>query len=262
MTGRGAAISLPAASGALGAPGGPRLRAARRAWGLVRTTALLVIEGRLEDERSPRRLGLRAQRTARALLAQHGVTVSPSGPPPPSPAILVSNHVSYLDPLVVACAVPCIAVAKGETRGWPLIGPGLGALGVLFVRRGDAHSGAVVLRRIVRALDDGATVLNFPEGTTSDGAAVGPFARGIFGLSRITGVPVVPALVAYDEARVPWVGGSRFAPHYLRLCGTPRVAARVEYAEPLAPGAAEDAAAMAERARSAVEALRAAHARR
>jgi 1-acyl-sn-glycerol-3-phosphate acyltransferase len=194
-------------------------------------------------------------RTARTILQVHGVDLRSSGPQPGGPAILVANHLSYLDPLVVSAVVPCVAIAKGETHQWPIIGRGLRALGVLFVQRGDAYSGAMTLRRAWSALSEGATVLNFPEGTTSDGTSVGPFQRGIFGLSRLAGVPIVPVRITYDDPRVPWFGRDRFAPHYWRLAGSQGVVARVRLGEPIVPRPTDDAAALARRAREIIGSL-------
>jgi 1-acyl-sn-glycerol-3-phosphate acyltransferase len=185
----------------------------------------------------------------------HDVDVRVSGPRPTRPALLVANHLGYLDPLVVAAATPCIAIAKGETRGWPLIGAGLEGLGVLFVKRGDAHSGAVVLRRAWRAIEQGASVLNFPEGTTGDGRVIGAFRRGVFGLKRLGGVDVVPVSLTYDDHRVPWYGGATFMPHYWNLAKVARVVARVRFGEPLVSHPTETPADLARRARDAVSEL-------
>jgi 1-acyl-sn-glycerol-3-phosphate acyltransferase len=194
-------------------------------------------------------------RTARTILHVHGVDVRSTGPQPHGPAVIIANHLSYLDPLVVCSVLPCIAIAKGETRAWPLIGRGLAALGVIFVQRGDPHSGAVALHRAWRALDAGATVLNFPEGTTTDGGGLAPFKRGIFGLSTLARAPIVPARIVYDDDRVPWFGGQTFAPHYWRLAGAARVGAIVRFGEPMRARPGEDAAAFARRTRAVVAEL-------
>jgi 1-acyl-sn-glycerol-3-phosphate acyltransferase len=233
-------------------------RASVRACALAAIVTRLVLLARAEEAPTAAVFASRAQRTARAILAAHGVTVHVSGSPPHVPAILAANHLSYLDPLVVSSVAPCISIAKGETSEWPLIGRGLQALGVLFVRRGDSYSGAVVLRRALRALHGGAVVLNFPEGTTSDGREVSAFRRGCFGLAALAGVPVVPTRIVYEDARVPWYGGQTFLPHYWRLAGASRVIARVFFGSPLSPSAADwpgTATSLAERARRAVDTL-------
>jgi len=226
--------------------GAPEARATLRAAGLLATITRLCLEARL-GATSASAYAARAQRTARRILDGHGVAVTAK--------VVVANHVGYLDPLVISSLLPCLSIAKGETRGWPLIGPGLSGLGVLFVRRGDAHSGAVAMRRALRALGSGTAVLNFPEGTTSDGRRVGPFRRGIFGLARLAGVAVVPAFIEYGDDRVPWFGGQTFAPHYARLARVRRVEARVRFGDPIVSHGSDDAEGIARRARAVVSAL-------
>jgi len=226
-----------------------------KAIGLAGAVTRLVVEAELEEPASPVGLARRAYRTARTILHVHGVDVNSVGPLPHGPAVVVANHLSYLDPLVVCSVLPCIAIAKGETRTWPLIGRGLAALGVIFVQRDDPHSGATALHRAWRALDAGATVLNFPEGTTTDGGALAPFKRGIFGLAALARAPIVPARVVYDDDRVPWFGGQTFAPHYWRLAGASRVGAVVRFGEPMRARPEEDADVFARRTRAVVAEL-------
>ncbi|HEX4448855.1 MAG TPA: lysophospholipid acyltransferase family protein [Polyangiaceae bacterium] len=249
---RAAQANVPSEVRALG-------RSVVRALGLASSIVELVTRSRAEDAAAaptPEWLAGRSQRAAEAILERHGVIVVANAPSSPGPAIIVTNHTSYLDPLVVASVLPCLAIAKGETGRWPLVGPGLRALGVLFVRRGDPHSGAIVLRRALRALRAGASVLNFAEGTTTDGQRVGPFHRGIFGLARLASVPVIPAWIAYDDPRVAWFGGAAFAPHYARLAQTRHVVARVRFGAPFAARSTDDATYLAARARADVAALK------
>lgn len=229
--------------------------AVAKAIGLAGAVTRLVVEAEMEAQVTPRDLARRAMRTARTILHVHGVDVLTRGPEPRGPCIVVADHLSYIDPLVVAAVTPCVAIAKGETRGWPLIGRGLKALGVIFVQRGDPYSGASAIRAAWSALRAGATVLNFPEGTTSDGREVGPFQRGIFGLALLAGVPVVPARVSYDDVRVPWFGGETFAPHYWRLAGAARVGARVWFGDPLRVHGRDRADDLARRAHDAITEL-------
>jgi 1-acyl-sn-glycerol-3-phosphate acyltransferase len=121
-----------------------------------------------------------------------------------------------VDPVVLGALSPSVPIAKREIGDWPILGRGCRALGVLFVDRGDAHSGARVLRASARALAAGVPVLGFPEGTTSSGHSVLPFRRGMFGLARIAEVPVVPVALRYARDDVAWTGDAAFVPHYLR----------------------------------------------
>jgi 1-acyl-sn-glycerol-3-phosphate acyltransferase len=236
-------------------PPWPALRAAHRGARLVGVIGrLLAAAGAQKDADSVVYAG-RAARTARTILGVHGVDVRVSAAPTGGPFLVVANHVSYLDPLVVSSVVPCISIAKGETAGWPLVGPGLRALGVVFVRRGDGYSGATALRQAWRALRAGVSVLNFPEGTTSDGRQVGPFRRGVFGLAMLSGAPILPVRLAFDDARAPWFGGATFAPHYWKLAGVERVTVHVRIGDPIDPRPHDDAQSLASRVQAIVATL-------
>ena len=238
--------------------GGPRLgRVGLRAAGLLGAAdRALLVEAAPQPGVDDRVRGPGAAHGAPASLERHCVTVQTCGPRPIGRAVVVANHVSYLGTrLVVSSVLPCVSVAKGEVRGWPLIGRGLEDLGVLFVRRGDPYSGARTIRAAVRAIADGAAVLNFPEGTTTDGLRVGPFSRGAFGIARIARVPVVPARIVYDDTAVAWVGGEAFVPHYLRVCRLGGVKATVRFGAPLEVAMSDDPAAVASRVREVVLSL-------
>jgi 1-acyl-sn-glycerol-3-phosphate acyltransferase len=192
---------------------------------------------------------------AREVLALHGINAAASGAPVPVQAVLVSNHVSWLDPLVVAAHVPCVPISKADVSGWPLVGTLARGLGVVFVSRGDAGSGASALRAIRAALDAGSCVLNFPEGTTTDGEGVLPFRPGLFGLALRAGAPVVPVAIRYEPRSLAWTGDASFLPHYLALASSRGARVSVRFGAPLrtAPGAS--AREVADLARAQVAAL-------
>jgi lyso-ornithine lipid O-acyltransferase len=165
----------------------------------------------------------------------HRIEIEVRGRLPDSPAIVVANHLGYIDPVVLCSLLPLSPVAKSEISDWALVGVPLERLNVSFVRRGDAHSGARVLLRSLRNLDAGVSVLNFPEGTTSRGGLL-PFHLGAFWLSRRTGVPVVPMSIDFENMGLCWVDQEAFLPHYARVWwvgGRRRV--RVSVGQPLYP---------------------------
>lgn len=184
---------------------------------------------------------------AARVLGELGLTIESSGPIPSGPCVLVSNHLSWFDPLVVASLVPVTAIAKSEVARWPFVGERARALGIIFVDRSSGHSGARGLLEARRALGEGLCVLNFPEGTTTRGDSVLPFRRGVFGLARLLEVPVVPVRLDVDPA-LTWVGDDPLLPHFWRVASSPRPLVRLRFDEPLALADESDAA-CAERAR-------------
>lgn len=146
----------------------------------------------------------------------HRVEVELRGELPEQPAIIVANHLGYIDPMVLCALMPLSPIAKREISDWALVGAPLERLNVSFVRRGDAHSGARVLLRSLRALSEGVSVLNFPEGTTSRGGLL-PFHLGAFWLARRTGLPVVPVGMDFEDMGLCWVDREGFLPHYAKV---------------------------------------------
>lgn len=207
------------------------------------------IRASLDHETSPAARSRHLQAASVAICRTLRVDVTVRGSAPTTPSIIVSNHLSYLDPLLVGRSVPTSAVAKSEIAGWPTIGSSLQSLGIVFVRRGCARSGAAALRKMMRTLADGVSVLVFPEGTTTFGDTVLPFSRGAFGVSRITGVSVVPAAISYDTDEACWVGDAHFLPHIARLHRLERVGATLSFGPALHPNDFEGATGLSNAAR-------------
>jgi 1-acyl-sn-glycerol-3-phosphate acyltransferase len=194
-------------------------------------------------------------RLSGAICAGNGLRIAISGPIPQGPVVLVANHIGYLDPLVLASLVPCVPVAKRELASWPVIGRAAREHGVLFVNRGEASSGATVLRGARRALQASLSVLNFPEGTTTRGDRVLPFRRGIFGLARLADVPVVPAALVLEDDTLSWTGDDLLLPHLARTLARRENAIRVRFGRALSPGRFGSAEDLAREARDVVEHL-------
>jgi 1-acyl-sn-glycerol-3-phosphate acyltransferase len=179
----------------------------------------------------------------------HDLEVTVCGEIPRSTALIVANHVSYLDPIALIPTCPALLVARNEVSAWPVVGPFVGELGVLFVERADPLARAATLRRIHDLLAAGAPVLNFPENTTTSGTEVGPFWRGSFGIAQRLAVPVVPVAIHYRDPATAWSDGATFLPHYLRMAARPRIEVALSFGAPMHPRAEEAPEAMAARAR-------------
>jgi len=188
-----------------------------------------------------------------AIARAHDLDVTVRGDVPRGAALIVSNHVSYLDPIAIVPTCPALPLAKGEVLGWPIVGPIGHALGVTFVRRGDPMARVRALRRVYDLLAAGVPVLNFPEGTTTDGRTVRPFHRGTFGIAQRLGVPVVPLAIHYRDAALAWCNAATFFPHYLRTAGRSRIEISLAFAAPMPPRAGEAPEDMAARARNAIQ---------
>ena len=182
----------------------------------------------------------------------HGIEVHVHGQLPRGPVLYVANHVSWLDPVVLLGQAPAAAVAKADVARWPVVGGVCGAGGVLFLRRGDAFSGARVLRGMLRAFAAGVSVLNFPEGTTTEGGDVLEFHAGSFGAARLAGVPVIPIALRYRTPGMAWTGSASFLPHYLRVAARERCALDLRLCDAVQPDPSLSDREAARRAREAI----------
>jgi len=218
------------APGALRAAGRISRIAALAAATLARSAAAGRGAGRAEL--AQQRAALLAEASRRALRA-HGLAIEVAGAVPPGPALLASNHRSYLDPLVVAAQADCLPISKAELAAWPVFGTVARRTGVLFVRRADPNSRRELLRAVAQALADGGRVLNFPEGTTSEGSTVLPYRRGLFGVARDLGVPVIPVAISYQPGELAWTGAATFLPHYLMFAAMAAPRASVAFGDPI-----------------------------
>ena len=182
----------------------------------------------------------------------HELAVTTRGAIPRGRALIVANHVSYLDPIAILPHCPAVPLAKGEVAEWPIVGSLAAALGVVFVARRDPGARIRVLRRVHDLLAAGVPVLNFPEGTTTRGEHVKAFWRGTFGIAQRLGVPVVPVAIHYRDPAMAWTGGAAFLPHYIKVASRPRIDVTLSFLPALPPRTGEAAEAMAARARNVI----------
>ena len=107
----------------------------------------------------------------------------------------------------------------------------------------------------MRALEAGVSVLGFPEGTTSRGDDVLPFRRGLFGIARLLGIPVVPIAIHYSTPELRWFGDAWFLPHYLRTAMRPSSLVQVRVGRAIVPAAYRSPEDLAHRVRSSVRSM-------
>jgi 1-acyl-sn-glycerol-3-phosphate acyltransferase len=176
----------------------------------------------------------RLQRHTRRVLRALKVDVSVSGHVPDS-GLLASNHLSYLDVLVLSSISAAVFVSKSEVRHWPVFGWLARRAGTLFIERAKRGDVARVNDEAERLLESGALLVVFPEGTSSDGREVLPFKSAL--LEPIVGRrhPLAVAHLSYevDEGDagedVCYWGDMTFGPHLLKLLTKGRVRAFVTF---------------------------------
>lgn len=112
-------------------------------------------------------------------------------------ALMVANHVSWLDIFVINSLYPTRFVAKSDIRSWPLIGWLCEKTGTIFISRGKLRDVRRIYQGLVTSLHAGEHVAFFPEGTTAPQGTLLPFHANLFEAAIEAGVPVQPYAVRY-----------------------------------------------------------------
>jgi 1-acyl-sn-glycerol-3-phosphate acyltransferase len=190
---------------------------------------------RLQGEPAIRDRALWLHRSCKLVLRHLGFELRAIGERPTS-GLIASNHLSYLDILFFGATVPCVFVAKREVRKWPLLGLLAALGGTVFVDRTSAASAAKAAARTEELLAQGVLVLVFPEGTSSDGAAVLRFYPSLFEPAARVGARVTAAAIGYSAAAevaerdLCYYGDISFAPHLLETLQLPEIVATLRFA--------------------------------
>jgi 1-acyl-sn-glycerol-3-phosphate acyltransferase len=166
---------------------------------------------------------------------------------PEGQCVVVANHASYLDGVVMAAALPPRFgfVIKREMNDVPVAGLLLRRIGSEFVDRFNRHKGGTDARRVLRTAAGGHSLVFFPEGTFTPEVGLGKFHTGAFAIAARAACPVVPAVILGTRRNMP---ATRVLPRPGPL--------EVRYGPPIvvaAPAAGEDVAiALRDRSRAAI----------
>ncbi len=147
--------------------------------------------------------------------------------------LIISNHRSYFDPVVILKNILAYPVAKKEVASWPLIGSVCKTTGVIFVKRNNKESRLETLNDIKTVLKNGYSILNTPEGTTHIEPTTIKFLPGAFVLAAQIGVPVLPVAIDYKDLNDAWIGDDTFIPHFIKCFGKWHTHIKVSYLEPI-----------------------------
>lgn len=201
------------------------------------------------------------QRWSRQLLGTLGVRLETVGDAIPPGAMLVANHISWLDIFVINAARPVAFVSKAEVRGWPLIGWLSAKTDTIFLRRGSRGHAKIINEEIAAILGRGDCAAVFPEGTTTDGSQLLHFHAALLQPAIEAGRPIVPVAVAYYSAdgrrtvAPAYAGETTMGECLAAIVAAPRIVARLSVAPALASregGEAVHRRAIAEAARTSI----------
>lgn len=220
------------------------LRVPLRAAGLAAGTLawyLVLVAGRLALAGRPRRRLAWSQRAFRGwsrwLGRVLGMRIEVLGAPPRPPFLLVANHLSYADVLLLGRAAGGAFVAKREIAGWPVMGYLCRLVGTVFVDREAKRDLVRTSGEMEAALAAGIGVVLFPEGGIAGSEELQPLRPALLQGAVATGRPVHWAVIAYDTPAgtppaaetIVWTGP--LLPHVLRLLALPGFRARVRFGD-------------------------------
>lgn len=198
----------------------------------------------------PRWLGIRVEvegRIAEEAVHDCGITPGAMG------RLVVSNHVSFLDIFSLDSVVPSAFVAKAEIAKWPVFGGIAKAVNTIFIERGNRKALLGIGSNMQKALEEGKTLLMFPEGTTSDGTGLLKLHANLFDAAAKTGAEVIPVVLRYKSR-----GEITTAPAYVgkvglfeclwKVVNTLDLTILIKIGEPIRPMAGEDRHSLCRRA--------------
>jgi 1-acyl-sn-glycerol-3-phosphate acyltransferase len=194
-----------------------------------------------------------------------------------SPALILSNHVSWLDISVISALSPVVFVAKSEVARWPVFGWLAKLQRTVFIDRQARHQTGAATREIAGRLLGGDAVVLFAEGTSSDGTRVLPFRSALVGAvhhalgssTHHANIIVQPMSVTYVgfggvpigralRERVAWYGDADLMPHLARVLASGAVDVTVSWGEAVAYDMRADRKAIAREAEKSVRRMTAA----
>jgi 1-acyl-sn-glycerol-3-phosphate acyltransferase len=172
------------------------------------------------------------------------------------PALLIANHISWLDIPTLGALGSITFLSKHEVRGWPVIGWMSVLAGTLFIKRG-AHQATSLGVQIADAIHHGRSVTLFPEGTTGDGRALLRFHPRLFAAAQLVPAPVLqPVAIRYGsnqepDAVAPFVDDDSLFSHLVRVLRRPGLRVQIAFLRPIDP-TGQDRRALAQAARDAI----------
>ena len=166
-----------------------------------------------------------------------GMRISTEGTPPTLPFILVSNHLGYIDIILLAATCPAYFISRADVSNWPIMGPIINWSNIIYINRKLKRDIPRVRALMKKYYDMGAGLIFFPEATSTQGAEVIPFKPSLLDLPASEDIPVHSAIIHYatEENQPPahqaicWWGDMEFAPHMSDLLSLPHFNAKVTF---------------------------------
>lgn len=160
-----------------------------------------------------------------------GIRLQCEGQPEKGGTLMLANHSSYLDVVILGALLPFCFTPKREIARWPVIGFLTNLSRPIYINREDRRSIREAQGAMQQAIEEGRNIVLFPEATTSDGSKVLPFKSGMLSVAEGKPIKVQPVSIAYlKESGKPvtdqetrdhyaWYGDMALVPHLWQLFG-------------------------------------------
>lgn len=167
-------------------------------------------------------------------------------------ALIVGNHLSYLDVLVHASLWPSCFVTSVEIKNTPLLGQIARLAGCVFVERRNRENLDIEIASLTENLKHNIPITIFPEATSTNGDAVLRFKKPLFKAAINSKTPIVPTTINYERINhepvtitnrdiVCWYGDMDFLPHLWQVMNQKRIDVSLRYHKPLSPNSEPEA---------------------
>ena len=168
-----------------------------------------------------------------------GIRLTIHGKPITETALVIANHISWMDIVIVGGLQPVSFLSKAEIAHWLVVGYLARKAGTLFIARGAGVEATAQL--FSQRLHAGANIAFFPEGTTSDGSAIRPFYPRLFMAAIDNHVPIQPLVISYPckgapnntHPKAPYASDGLFFRQALSILAEPRIDVTVHYTDSL-----------------------------
>jgi len=183
---------------------------------------------------------------SRKTLRLMGIALQVQGQPAVGGALMVANHISWLDITALHAVCPHARfVSKADVKHWPLLSHLADASNTLYLERERKRDALRVVHQMAGALQSGDLIAVFPEGTTSDGRTLLPFHANLLQAAITTGAPVQPVALRFSDssqaisAAVEFVGATTLVQSVWRVACGEGLTAHVCLLAPRASASAE-----------------------
>ncbi len=181
----------------------------------------------------------------RTMLRLIGVRLAMTGPMPKPGTLIVANHMSWFDIIVIGAVMPLSFIAKSEVKSWPLFGQLARLQNTVFVDRRRGRHALAEKNAIAARLGQGDSIVLFAEGTSTDGLRVLPFKSTLFSaVEGLDNVPVQAMTMAYTRIHdmamgrrqrmaYGWIGDMTLLPHFFFMLAGPPISVDIVFHPPV-----------------------------